>query len=142
MVLPATADPVRFADLDEDTAADRTLVSTVAAAWLLMEQPQLVDRTRLDADKQARATASRLGYTDPAVSIVDLRRQYVPDLREETGTEGGRRYMHRWVVSGHWRNQRVGSGRAEVRRTWVTPYVKGPEGGELLLTEQVNVWRR
>lgn len=37
---------------------------------------------------------------------------------------------HRFIVRGHWRNQAVGPGRAERRKTWIAPHWKGPEGAE------------
>lgn len=138
--LPITTEPAPLDDLP--ARAPRPVVAALAAAWLLMQQPKLADRTRLPADKPSRSTAARLDYHDPDVTVVDLRRLYVPDTREETGTAGGRRYRHRWVVSGHWRNAAVGPGRSERRQTWVESYVKGPDGAPLLMTERVNVWRR
>jgi len=118
------------------------LVSAVAASWLLMQQPQLADRSTRPAKGPDRAAARRLGMPDPQVSIVDLRRQYRPDDREETGEDRGRRYKHRWVVSGHWRNQPYGPGRSLRRKQWIPAHVRGPDGAPLLATEKVNVWRR
>lgn len=36
----------------------------------------------------------------------------------------------RFMVRGHWRMQCCGKGLSEIKRTWVRPYVKGPEEGE------------
>lgn len=135
--LPITAEPVPMAELDVTAPP---VLGALAAAWLLMEQPQLVDRTQQAADKADRRSSARAGMPDPTVTIVDLRRQYVP-ADSEPG-DPGRQYRHRWVVSGHWRNQPYGEGREQRRRQWIPAYVKGPDGAPLLATERVNVWRR
>ena len=41
-------------------------------------------------------------------------------------------YHHRWIVSGHFRNQPYGPGGALRRRQWIPPYIKGPAGAPLL----------
>jgi hypothetical protein len=48
------------------------------------------------------------------------------------------RCWHRWVVSGHWRNQSHGPGREQRRRQWIPAHIKGPDGAPLLATERVN----
>lgn len=140
--VPVTAEPVRFADLEAAAAIPATILQTLVAAWLLMQQPNLADRSQVRPDKSVRGTTRRLGMPDPEVSIIALRRQYRPDDREETGEDGGRRYKHRWVVSGHWRNQPYGPGRSLRRKQWISAHVRGPDGAPLLVTEKVNVWRR
>jgi hypothetical protein len=120
------------------------VIAAVAAAWLLMFQPLLSDRTRVRAERSVRSAYGRRGEVAPEVTVVDLRRRYVPDLRDpdaETATPG-RIYRNRWIVSGHWRDQAVGPKRGERRRIWVAQYVKGPDGAPLLAAERVNVWRR
>lgn len=138
--VPVGSAPVPVAGTD--ARVSDTLVSALAASWLLMQQPQLVDRTREQADRPVRAAYARAGRPEPEVTIVDLRRRYVPGTADPGGQEQGRRYRNRWVVSGHWRNQAHGPDRSLRRRQWVPSYVKGPDGAPLLATEKVNVWRR
>ncbi|WP_062215703.1 hypothetical protein [Streptomyces sp. NBRC 109706] len=139
-VLPVTTDPVPLAEADPDIA---TVLSALAASWLLMQQPQLVDRTREAAGPADRRRAHREGRPSPDVTVVDLRRQYTPSDRPPEDDEyEGRRYRHRWVVSGHWRQQPYGPGREQRRQQWIPAYIKGPDGAPLLATERVNVWRR
>jgi hypothetical protein len=128
----------------EDLSAElRTSATTLAAAWHLMEQPRLVDRSRLEPDRKERRSLARAGDASPDVTLVDLRRQYVPQDRDGgEGEQGGRRYRHRWVVSGHWRDQPYGPERALRRKTWIPAYVKGPDGAPMLTSEKVNVWKR
>lgn len=137
---PVTDEPVSLADLPE--GAPLTPSSALAAAWLLMQQPKLVDRQRERADGAMRRAYARDGLPVPDVTLVDLRRQYVPQDADPDGESSGRRYRYRWVVSGHWRDQAYGPDRSLRRQTWIESYVKGPDGAPLLSTERVNVWRR
>ncbi|GAA2118118.1 hypothetical protein [Streptomyces synnematoformans] len=42
----------------------------------------------------------RDGRRDPEITVIDLRRQYIPDDQDpDEGSGPGRRYRHRWVVS-------------------------------------------
>ena len=139
--VPVTMEPVPMVELD--ASLPLPVVQALAASWLLMQQPQLVERTREAADKAARRNAARAGLPDPEVTVIDLRRQYAPQDRDpDDGQVAGRRYRHRWVVSGHWRQQPYGPGREQRRQQWIPAYVKGPDGAPLLQTERVNVWRR
>src|ERR1043165_718348 len=138
--LPVTAEPVSFAELDPELP--QPVVAALAAAWLLMQQPLLIDRTQERPDKSTARAIARDGLSVPDVTVVDLRRQYTPQDRDPGDETGGRHYKHRWVVSGHWRNQAYGKERALRRQTWVPAHMKGPEGAPLQATEKVNVWRR
>lgn len=138
--LPVGGEPTSLAQLD--SKLPQPVVAALASAWLLMQQPTLVDRTRERADKPTERAYARDGLRSPEVTIVDLRRQYAPRDQGPDGETPGRHYKHRWVVSGHWRNQAHGPGHSLRRQTWVPSYVKGPDGAPLLSTEKVNVWRR
>ncbi|GAA2640063.1 hypothetical protein [Streptomyces axinellae] len=138
--VPVTTQPAPLADLDPSVPLP--VIAALAASWLLMQQPNLIDRTRERPDKSVRRSYARAGREDPEVTVVDLRRQYVPDTADPDSGRDGRHYRHRWVVSGHWRNQPHGPGQSERRQTWIESYVKGPDGAPLLSTERVNVWRR
>lgn len=127
-------EPTRRGDTDP-------LMFTLNAAWLLMQQPTLLDRTLERPEKPQRQAYARAGRPVPEVSVIDLRRAYVPQDRDPDAGGDGRTYRHRWVVSGHWRNAWRPSVQ-EHRRTWIPSYVKGPGGAPLLVTEKVNVWRR
>lgn len=49
---------------------------------------------------------------------------YHPTDTDSTGAPKAIVWNHRWGVSGHWRQQRVGPGRKFVKPTWVSPYLK------------------
>lgn len=141
--LPVTAEPVPFADLPahEGMKPPLPIISALAAAWHLMQQPQLAERRQAEPGKADARSLRRADLPVDPVTLVSLRRQYVPQTRE-TDPSGGRTYRHRWVVSGHWRDQPHGPDRVLRRKTWIPAYVKGPDGAPLLSTERVNVWRR
>lgn len=138
-MIPVTAEPLPMVELG--SKLPQPVVAALASAWLLMQQPLLIDRTRERADKPTARAYARDGLPAPEVTVVDLRRQYTPQDRD-ADAGSGRHYKHRWIVSGHWRNQAHGPGMSLRRQTWVPSYVKGPEGAPLLSTEKVNVWRR
>ncbi len=140
-VIPAHSaahDPAEF-----DGHQDRALLLTLAAAWQLMQQPTLAERTIRRPDRDDARRAARVGYSDPDVTIVDLRQIYRPqEPRDDEGAGSSRTYRYRWVVSGHWRQQPFGKDRAQRRQQWIPSHTKGPDGAPLLETERVNVWRR
>jgi hypothetical protein len=138
--IPVTTEPLPMVEVD--SKLPHPVVAALASAWLLMQQPLLIDRTRERADKPTARAYARDGLPSPDVTVIDLRRQYTPQGQDPDAGSDGRRYRHRWVVSGHWRNQAYGPGQSLRRQTWVPAHVKGPEGAPLLATEKVNVWRR
>ncbi|MFF1444167.1 hypothetical protein [Streptomyces sp. NPDC058295] len=140
--IPITADPLSMLELESELPVP--IVSALASAWLLMQQPLLIDRTRERADKPTARAYTRDGLPAPDVTVVDLRRQYTPQDRDPDAGSDGRRYRHRWIVSGHWREYRSDRYSAETRasKQWIPSHVKGPDGAPLLSTEKVNVWRR
>lgn len=142
--LPVTAEPVPLDDLPahEGMRPSRAIVGALAAAWYLMEQPQLVDREQRKPDRAEGRALRRADMPDGGVTLVSLRRQYTPQDRDPDAGGEGRRYRHRWVVSGHWRDQVYGPRHSLRRQQWIPAHTKGPDGAPLLVTEKVNVWRR
>lgn len=140
--LPVTAEPLPMVEIDSELPVP--IVAALASAWLLMQQPLLIDRTRERADKPTARAYARDGLPAPEVTVVDLRRQYTPQDQDPGSGEGSRHYRYRWVVSGHWREYRSERYSEETRasKRWIPSHVKGPDGAPLLSTEKVNVWRR
>ena len=115
------------------------VIEYVAIAVNLMMTPTVVERSPLQAEGRAGYVAAKAGRPIPEVNLLRLR----PMRYENTDTDGqGRAYRHRFVVSGHWRNQPYGKGRKKRRRVWVNPYIKGPDGAPLLNQKKVFVWAR
>lgn len=108
----------------------------LGATWLLASQPTIGTQRLIRGDRDLA------GLTLPSdITVVDLR-----TLVEAHGDhEPGHRdvyHDHRWLVRGHWRQQRCGPGGSQRRPTWVVPHLKGPAGAPVHLAEQVMVWRR
>lgn len=133
------AEPVPMTEIDPK---QRTVVATLAAAWLLMAQPTLVETGRERASGRVRRSYVRAGRPEPEITLVHLRRQYGDHSTPSPDPDSGGRYRYRWVVSGHWRNQPYGPGHSRRRRQWIPAYIKGPDGAPILARERVNVWRR
>jgi hypothetical protein len=127
----------RANDPDAGIALERTILPT----WLLMGQT-LVRSEQLTVPRAARRRIARQDPTlDPAVRYIDLRRARTEPADRTDDTTPGRRYRHRWVVRGHWRNQYYPS-RGDHRPIWIDPHFAGPEDKPLLGGERVNVLRR
>lgn len=115
-----------------------TVMSTVVIASLI-EQGGIIEREDVDMRPLGKKGKRRRVDRDvPQVSVIDLRRSVAKGLADVAEAE--RTYRHRWIVRGHWRNQPYGPGRSERRRTYVAPYVKGPDGAPLLQHEKVYRW--
>ena len=134
-----TAKPVPMTEIESKS---RAVVAALAAAWLLMAQPTLVETGQERAPGKVRRSYTRAGRPEPEITLVHLRRPYTDHSTAAPDHEPTRRYKHRWVVSGHWRNQSYGPGRSRRRRQWIPAYIKGPDGAPMLARERVNVWRR
>lgn len=126
-------------DVDQLSAAWMTgVVHTIGAAWLLMQQPT-VATTRRMRGRGAGVGGKKKPPRTSLVQVIELRRLAHKHSEEKGHTT--REYHTRWMVRGHWRQQRVGPGRRYVRPVYVAPYIKGPEDAPLK-TDRVNAWRR
>ncbi len=128
--------------LDANDYAGGQLFKILVTTWLLMRQPDMTERYESDIDRDIRRSYGRARRPDPTVSIIELRRRWVPAADPGATDTAGNYYSHRFVVSGYWRNQHYGPGRSLTRVQWIPDYVKGPDGAPLLHTERVHVWRR
>ncbi|WP_043654510.1 hypothetical protein [Nocardia thailandica] len=132
-------------DVGATGSADRpadTVRRALIATWHLMQQPTVAWTGRAEPDKKTARAHARLGKAVAEVNIIDLRRLYQATDPDHEPEEKPGRYSHRWVVTGHWRNQPHGPDRAQRKRIWIPDHVKGPDGAPLLVRERVNVWRR
>lgn len=118
-------------DLQLDSDENRRLV---VALLMLLESRIAVDR-RTRGNRAESRRAERAGVpTD--VRVIELRH---PLDRHRDDDDGGYvEWSHRWIVSGHWRNQACGEGHTERRLTWVAPHVKGPEDKPLVIRPTVG----
>ena len=90
-------------------------------------------------DRNQRRLAKSYGVKEPEVVVVRLRRE-ASETGEPTGEEAN--YSHRFIVSGHWRNQPYPK-EGIYRQIWISPYVKGPEDKPLIVRpRRVYTWDR
>lgn len=137
-------------DFDTDTEevlAEQTPASVLsvtedrrwlAALWLLASQP-LAESVVGPAPRAARRRSDRARLPSD-VRIVNLRRAATP--REPSpGTEHGthRKYSHRFIVDGFWRQQACGPNWSQHRPVWIAPFIKGPKDKPLKVRETVKV---
>ncbi|MEV0734352.1 hypothetical protein [Polymorphospora sp. NPDC050346] len=115
----------------------QNFVNALLATWILIGQPdgEVIDTP---ADKPIRKAYARAGRPDPTVRFVRLR----PIRANESAGSGpgkARKYERRWWVAGFWRNQRVGPGLQQRRRTWVRRHIRGPKDAPFVPTGRVRV---
>lgn len=105
----------------------------IVALSALMQQPAITD---IDHEPLPRSMARRCERTGVPTGVRVVR------LRRATGSHIGHGdhldWSHRWIVSGHWRNQAVGVDRADRRLTWIAPHIKGPDDKPLVMRETVK----
>jgi hypothetical protein len=133
-------DHVTFQDTGEPMSKEVLgVLSMLSALSHLGDMPTLARREALDA---RTGKAPRPGRTRPGdlITMVDLR-----PMREEHVTRdpaSGRVYHSRWRVRGHWARQPYGPGQSLRKTIYREPYIKGPAGAPLLVSDTVMVWRR
>ena len=134
--------PVGAAVTDEAFDDDdvRSLIYLLGSAWILMQMPTIAERrTVAQRGKKARRVAK--GTLPVEVALIDLRRLQNAS-NDDPGVGDMRVFHHRWMVRGHWRQQRKGPGLSEVEPRWIKSHVKGPDGAPYLARDRVHVWRR
>lgn len=117
------------------------VVSLVLATWILALTPTV---GQVSSSRQAGPKVGKGGRrgVPREVKVVELRQlAHRPNADDETDSSG-RRYTHRWIVRGHWRQQACGPAQSLRRATWIPSYVKGPEDAPFLADRTVFVWRR
>lgn len=114
------------------------LADALAFAWSFSAEPRIACTGR--GSWGGGAMPRRLSAKDvAAVKVVELRR---PPKGKHEGCGDAIEHSHRWIVSGHYRNQACGSGHRDRKRIWVPPFVKGPADKPLVKKDTVFVWRR
>ncbi len=109
--------------------AGREGLRFVQTMWRLMQQT-IATLHPERPQRAARRRAQRAGMADKTVTVIRLRRpkKEPADGHQPKSVD----WDHRWMVSGHWRNQWFRSlgpatDPAAHRAIWIHPYIKGPE---------------
>jgi hypothetical protein len=114
---------------DQDRQKAAAVYAHVQCFWRLMSQLVM---TPEPLPRQARRQRQRAQRID-TVKVLHLRRYRHKNDHEGPGVE----YSHRFIVSGHWRNQPSGPrDNPTYRQIWVAPYVKGPEDKPLVVKKR------
>jgi hypothetical protein len=145
-LVPMHYTPWWFGMTYDGNEVDEDGVPTGAMWWwkvlqvtLRLMQQQISVRHRERPDRPQRREAKRLGFdAERDVVVVRLRRE----KGERHEPQGEANYSHRFIVSGHWRNQWYPSSQMH-RQIWISPFVKGPEDAPLVVRpRRVYTWNR
>jgi len=135
---PMRAFQLRHQQLVDD--ANHPGCAILLATWLLIAQ-KAAETVAAEVDKAVRKRYARAKRPLPDVRIVRIRahtpRQDNASTVTATGT--GRTYTSRVWVSGHWRNQAYGKGRALRRPVYIHPFLRGPEDAPIKLSTTVRI---
>lgn len=98
-------------------------------AFLAFVSQRILVSSEQRAERHTRKRMADAGYThEPVVRVVELRRrEFSP--HQSTASDPVA-WSHRWVVSGHWRQQYYPAA-DEHRPLFILPYLKGPENRPL-----------
>jgi len=109
------------------------------ATWLLIAQ-KAAETVAAEVDKTVRKRYARTKRPLPDVRIVRIRAHSQGEDTANTATTGtGRTYTSRVWVTGHWRNQAYGKGRALRRPVYIHPFLRGPEDAPIKLSTTVRI---
>jgi hypothetical protein len=103
------------------------------AIFALMDQ-SIVSLSEETNHKLARRNRNK--RRPPAmVTVIQLRRK---ESHGQHDQDSGRFLLYRSETRAHWRKQRYGPGRTEVKRIWILKYERGPEGAPFLNPKRVS----
>ena len=118
----------------------RRLWPMLAATWLLGLTPTVGRTHNVRYDRRDPGRPFARPSLPGAITVVTLRKAEMgrPEVngRPRSGLD------HQYIVRGHWRQQACGPRRAWRKPVYITPYIKGPEGTELVTKPVVHVLRR
>lgn len=126
---------------------DETGKPTGAGEWwrivqstLRLSQQQIATRDELRPDRAERRRNQREGFHERDVVVVRLRRE--TNAPHDDHVPGEANYSHRFIVSGHWRNQWYAASGVH-RQIFIAPFVKGDESLPLVIRDRrVFTWHR
>jgi hypothetical protein len=99
------------------------LAQYFAAGLTFCHQRIFLDQ-KITPDRAARRRAQAAGVPVPSdVHVITLRRPVARDSESTRDVD----WQWRWIVTGHWRRQAVGSNRQDRETIWILPYMKGPD---------------
>ncbi|MFD0575199.1 hypothetical protein [Dactylosporangium darangshiense] len=133
--------PIRAAHVDDQQLPPGNHpTAALIATWLLIAQ-QAADITTAAIDKSIRKTYARTNRPAPEVRIVRIRasRNTTPPGSPSAQGSPRRSQSSRFWVSGHWRSQAYGPGRALRRPVYINPFLRGPDDAPIKLNTTVRM---
>jgi hypothetical protein len=140
----ATAIPLRFMSSEAETKGEGDATASWLLFWRVAQKlmaERIVSKEIHQPGRAARRDAARSLMPPSLLRVIELRRPRGEEHGERE-TPSGRRYTHRWIVTGHWRNQPCGPGRKLRRQKYIGEYIKGPEDLDLIVKTRVWNWDR
>lgn len=102
---------------------EREVHRLLKAFWAIVSQPLPAVITERSASRAERRRAEREARRLDPVRVIELRRRESGSATDEHSPVD---WSHRWLVSGHWRNQWLPSKETH-RLQFIAPYIKGPD---------------
>lgn len=116
----------------------------VGATWLLALSPKVGRQYGVRFNRRDPERPFAKPSLPGVITTVTLRKndagQQIHDPDEQPQHRPGP--DHQFIVRGHWRQQACGPKRAWRKPLWIAPFVKGPDGTDLVVKPEVHVWRR
>jgi len=137
-----------MADLDLNT--QKRVKNLVRATYLLMGDSTVAQMGvetvgEVTKRKHGKRKTIKAGYPVRTVRVgAHLLANSIPDHSVADEHEPGEKkwtLKHRVITRGHWKRVAYGKGRSLRRVQWIMPYVRGPEGADLVVRPVVKVWR-
>lgn len=135
---------------DLDLSAQEKVKNLVRATYLLMGD-SAVARVGTETvgevtkRKHGKRKTIKAGYPVRTVQVgAHLLANSIPDHSVSDEHEPGEKkwtLKHRVITRGHWKRVAYGKDRSLRRVQWIMPYVRGPEGADLVVRPVVKVWR-
>ncbi|MDG6104031.1 hypothetical protein Daura_23075 [Dactylosporangium aurantiacum] len=112
-------------------------LAPVLATWLLIAQGA-AETEPAAIDKNVRKKYARAKRPLPDVRIIHIRTRHNANTGSSR-TATSRAYTSRVWVTGHWRDQPYGPGRALRRPVYIHPHLRGPKDAEIKLSTTVRI---
>jgi len=140
----ATAIPLRYMSDEREVSGEGDRNASWLLFWRVMQKlmaEKIVQSDPRQASRHARRDAQRFKLPPSLLRVIELRRRRSAKEGEAEGNGSAREYTHRWIVSGHWRNQWYPS-EGRHKQKYIGEYVKGPEDLDLIVKQRVWNWDR
>ena len=125
----------------------RILINTIL--YLSSNQPDIVTRfspylnlqnrlkslkskSKINKITKQLAQSSQLDYSEVGGNLSPIIVDKIPSFGSSSSQVFVGKFVKRFIVRGHWRNQPCGHNRSEKTLVWIKPYYKGPEMAELV----------